>query len=387
MGFPFKKRAPLGRVHGEAGWGPVKDAFVANFDAGSELGASVCVTHHGQTVVDLWAGDADPAGNSWASDTIVNVWSTTKMMAALCILRLHDRGVLSVDDPVASYWPEFAANQKQGVLVRHVLSHTAGVAGYDQPITEEEVYDVGFCAARLAGQAPWWEPGTASGYHSSTQGILLGELVRRVDGRTLGNYFREEIAGPLGADFHIGTPESVLSRIAEMRTDEIDVAIPAGDTIRARVARGEPSHASMVNTDRWRQFEQPAGNGPRNARSVARIVSCLARGGEVDGHRVLSPATIERCFEVQADGPDHVLDRHAKFGIGFAMPSPDMPVGINDRTLWWGGWGGSMAVVDVENAITVVYVMNRMMDDLQGGLRAGLLVFAAHAAGRAQRGG
>jgi len=371
----------------DPGFAGVGEAFAENFVNG-DLGASCVVIHGDETVVDLWGGHRDVAATlPWEGDTIVNVWSTTKMMAALCILRLHDRGVLSVDDPVASYWPEFAANQKQGVLVRHVLSHTAGVAGYDQPIAEQEIYDVGFCAARLAAQAPWWEPGTASGYHSSTQGILLGELVRRVDGRSLGNYFREEIAEPLGADFHIGTPESAFSRIAEMRTDEMDVGVPAGDTIRARVAQGEPSHAPMVNTDRWRRFEQPAGNGHGNARSVARIVSCLARGGEIDDYRVLSPATIERCFEVQADGPDQVLDRHARFGIGFAMPTPDMPVGINGRTLWWGGWGGSMAVVDVENAITVVYVMNRMMDDSQGDLRAGLVVFAAHAAGRAQRGG
>jgi CubicO group peptidase (beta-lactamase class C family) len=365
----------------------VGDAFARNFSDG-DLGAACVVIHGGETVVDLWGGHRDVAATlPWEEDTIVNVWSTTKMMAALCTLRLHDQGRLSVDEPVAAYWPEFAANGKEGVRVRHVLGHSAGLPGYDQPINEEEMYDVRFCAARLAGQAPWWEPGTASGYHASTQGVLLGEIVRRVDGRSLGNYFREEIAEPLGADFHIGTPDSVFARVAEMRTDEMDLAVPAGDTIRARAARGEQSHAPLVNTDRWRRFEQPASNGHGNARSVARIVSCLSRGGLVDGHRLLSPAIIERCFEVQADGIDHVLERHTKFGIGFGMPAPDMPVAINDRTLWWAGWGGSMAVVDVENGLTVVYVMNRMMDDLQGGLRGGLVVFAAHAAGQKLRGG
>ncbi len=358
----------------------VRTAFANNF-ADGDLGASCVVVHGDEVVVDLWGGHRDVAQTMpWERDTIVNVWSTTKMMAALCTLRLHDQGALSIDGPVAEYWPEFATNGKEGVLVRHVLSHTSGVPGYDTPISEEEMYDVAVCCERLAGQAPWWEPGTASGYHSSTQGMLLGEIVRRVDGRTLGNYFREEIAEPLGADFHIGTDPVHFGRIAEMRTDEMDENIPSDDSIASRVERGEPAHARMVHDERWRRFEQPAGNGHGNARSVARVVSCLARGGVIDGYPVLSPATIERCFEVQSEGLDHVIGLQTKFGIGFAMPSPDMPVGINDRTLWWGGMGGSMAVVDVENGLTAVYVMNRMRDDVAGGMRAGMVVFAAHTA-------
>lgn len=365
----------------------VRDAFARNFAQG-DLGASCAVIHGEELVVDLWGGHRDVARTSpWEQDTIVNVWSTTKMMAALCTLMLHDRGALSIDDPVAAHWPQFAANGKERVLVRHVLSHSAGLPGYDEPITEDEVFDPGRCAGRLADQAPWWEPGTAPGYHASTQGVLLGELVRRVDGRSLGTFFREEVAVPLLADFHIGTPDTVFDRVAEMRTDEIDDSVPDGDTIEARVARGEPSHLPMVNTDRWRRFEQPASNGHGNARSVARIVSCLARRGAVDGHHLLSPATIERCFEVQVDGTDLVLNRGARYGIGFGLPTEDMPVGINDRTLWWGGWGGSMAVVDVENAVTVVYVMNRMREDDAGGLRAGSVVYAAHASGQALRNG
>jgi CubicO group peptidase (beta-lactamase class C family) len=371
--------------HATPGFALVREAFETNFAEG-DLGASCTVIHGDETVVDLWGGHRDiDATQPWERDTIVNVWSTTKMMAALCVLMLHDRGRLSVDDPVATVWPEFAENGKEGVLIRHVLSHTAGVPGYDEPITEEEMFDTSACAARLAAQAPWWEPGTASGYHSSTQGVLLGEIVRRVDGRSLGEFFRDEVAGPLGVDFHIGTPESVFDRIAEVRTDEIDTAVLAGASIAARVSQGEPSHASMVNTDRWRRFEQPASNGHGNARSVATVVSCLSRSGSVDGHRLLSPATIERCFEVQADGEDLVLGLQTKFGVGFGMPSESMPLGVNDRTLFWAGWGGSMAVADVENELTVAYVMNRMRDGTVGGLRSARVIFAAYEAARLAR--
>ena len=373
--------------HVDPAFAAVRDEFEKNFVEG-DLGASCAVIRGDELVVDLWGGHRDVAATlPWQRDTIVNVWSTTKMMAALSVLMLHDRGQLSVDAPVADAWPEFGANGKEGVLVRHVLSHTAGVPGYDDPIDAEQMYDTAFCVDRLASQAPWWEPGTASGYHSSTQGVLLGELVRRVDGRSLGEFFRQEVAEPLGADFHIGTPDSAFARIAEMRTDEIDTTVIEGTSIAARVSQGEPSHASMVNTDRWRRFEQPASSGHGNARSVATVVSSLARGGRVDGHRLLSPETIERCFEVQADGTDLVLGLPTKFGIGFGMPSDGMPMGINDRTLFWAGWGGSMAVVDVENGLTVAYVMNRMMDGTVGGVRSARVIFAAHEAARAARSG
>ncbi len=378
-------------VHGhcDPAWEGVREGFAANFAEG-DLGASACVIHRDEMVVDLWGGHRDVAATApWEQDTIVNVWSTTKMMAALCVLRLHDHGRLSVDDRIATHWPEFAANGKEGVLVKHALSHSVGLPGYDVPITEDEMYNTALCVERLAAQASWWEPGSASGYHASTQGMLLGEIVRRVDGRTLGTYYREEIAEPLGADFHIGTPEEHFPRIAEMRTDEIDpdaVFAGEGDSIAARAGRSEPSHADMVNSAEWRQFEQPAGNGHGNARSVARVVSCLSRGGAVDGYQVLSPETIERCFEVQTDGTDLVLGMPTKFGIGFGMPSEGMPMGVNDRTLFWAGWGGSFCVADVDNEMTVSYVMNRMQDGTVGGMRSARVIFAAHAAGQALRG-
>ncbi|NIR41730.1 MAG: beta-lactamase family protein, partial [Actinobacteria bacterium] len=213
----------------------VREGFVTNFGEG-DLGASCAVVHRGEMVVDLWGGHRDVAATlPWDRDTIVNVWSTTKMMAALTVLMLHDRGALSVDDPVAAHWPEFAANGKDRVLVRHLLSHTAGLPGFDPPITENEMFDWDLCCANLAAQAPWWEPGTASGYHAASQGWLLGELVRRVDGRTLGTFFREEVAEPLGADFHIGLPDSEFGRVAEMRIDEAESVVGSGNEIAVRL--------------------------------------------------------------------------------------------------------------------------------------------------------
>ncbi|MEZ5143508.1 MAG: serine hydrolase domain-containing protein [Acidimicrobiales bacterium] len=379
---------PATELHGhcDPAFTAVRRAFAANF-ADGDLGASCAVVHRGETVVDLWGGHRDVARTQpWERDTIVNVWSTTKMISALCVLVLHDRGELTLDDPVASHWPEFAAAGKEHVLVRHLLSHTAGLPGFDPPVeTEDEMYDWDGCCARLAAAEPWWEPGTAAGYHASTQSWLLGELVRRVDGRTLGTFCREEVAGPLGADFHIGLADTELARVAEMRTDELEQPSD-GTEFALRQQAGEPEHSQFVNTDRWRRAEFPASNGHGNARSVAAVVSVLGSRGRRNGVRLLEPATIERCFEVQAHGIDLVLGFEVEYGIGFGLNCPGTPIGVNDRTLFWAGWGGSMAVVDVENELTVAYVMNRMLPDVAGGLRAARVVFAAHDAVARRRG-
>src|SRR5262245_14142719 len=209
---------------------PVRDAFVANFTAGNEVGASVCVTQNGVPVVDLWGGEAVKGGAPWQRDTIVNVYSTTKTMAAISVLVLADRGAVDLDAPVARYWPEFAQNGKEGVLVRHVMSHSAGLSGFDPALRgPEALYDWDGIVRGLAAQKPWWTPGDGSGYHALTQGFLQGEIVRRVTGKSIGKFFREEIAGPLGADFHIGLPAEHDSRVAEL------VAPPSG-----LPAQGEP---------------------------------------------------------------------------------------------------------------------------------------------------
>ena len=195
---------------------PVRDRFEQNFLDGLEAGASVAVTVDGAPVVDLWAGEAGPDGAPWQRDTIANVWSSTKTMAAVCMLMLADRGLLDFDAPVADYWPEFAQNGKQGVLVRHVMSHSAGLSGFDPPTRLADLYDRRGVAASLARQAPWWEPGTASGYHAITQGQLQGEILERITGVSLGTFFRREVAEPLGADFHIGLDAAHDGRVAEL---------------------------------------------------------------------------------------------------------------------------------------------------------------------------
>lgn len=367
------------------GFEPVRDAFVGNFERGAETGASVCVTLDGEAVVDLWAGDADEHGRPWVEDTIVNVYSTTKTMAALCVLVLADRGEVDLDAPVASYWPEFAANGKRDVLVRHVMAHTAGVSGFDPPIPAAALYDWDRVVAHLAAQRPWWEPGTRSGYHALTQGYLQGEIVRRVSGRTIGTFFREEIAGPLGADFHIGLPESEDSRVADLippptALGALRAAEADPDSIGVRTLTSCRLDGTEPHTREWRAAEIPAAGGTGNARSVGRIHSVLANGGVVDGVRLLSASTVERILEQQSDGPDLVLGMPMRFGIGFGLMGDTIPLSPNDRAFFWGGWGGSIAVVDLDARLTVSYVMNRMAPELMGDLRGALIVLSAYAA-------
>ncbi len=345
-------------------------AFQKNFDRG-DLGATVCVIHGGQTVVDLWGGYRDTNSRvPWLRDTIVNVWSTTKTIAALCVLVLHDRDDLSVDEPIARWWPEFAAAGKDGVLVRHVLSHTAGLPDFAEPLSDDELWDPSGMCDRLVAQSTLWPPGDGFGYHAFTQGVLLGELVRRVTGRTMGTWLREEITGPMGIDFHIGVPDSAIHRIAEMSTADM-----------SDNASANPRRIEQVNTRRWQQAEFAASNGHGNARSIAQLLSHFTRF-PVLGNPLLSRATIARTAEVQYCGHDYVTGRDLRMGVGFGLNSPGMPLGMNDRTILWGGLGGSMALVDLNNDLVIVYAMNKMLDGVSGGVRSARLIFAAHAATR-----
>jgi CubicO group peptidase (beta-lactamase class C family) len=352
---------------------------------GEELGASIAVDVGGETVVDLWGGWRDEARTTpWTRDTLVNVWSTTKTITNLAMLTLADRGLLDVDAPVAEYWPEFAANGKADVRVRHLMSHTSGVAGWDPPFTVEDMYDWELSTSRLAAQAPWWEPGTASGYHANNQGHLLGEVLRRIDGRPLRQYVAEELAGPLGADFRIGAREEDEGRIAPVVPPPplpIDFSSldPASPLVRCFT--GPVADAAKANTAAWRRADMGALNGHSNARGVLDVMRTVSLGGEAGGVRLLSKPTIDRIFDVQADGVDLVLGVPFRFGIGFGLsPSGAVPYLPEGRVAFWGGWGGSLITMDVDRGVTVSYMMNRMAPGIVGSDRAEAYLTAVYAA-------
>jgi CubicO group peptidase (beta-lactamase class C family) len=365
----------------------VADVLSANLERGADVGASACVIHDGETVVDIWGGTIDDQGTPWAEDTIINVWSTTKTMTALTALLLADRGDLDFHAPVARYWPEFAANGKESVEVRHLMGHTAGLSGWQEPMSQADVCDWEKATSLLAAQAPWWEPGTASGYHALSQGYLVGEVIRRAAGGvTVGELFAKELAGPLGADFHIGTGPEHDARVAlvippaadALESEELQALGP--DSIAVRTLSNPALSADWSWTDAWRRAEIPAAGGHGNARSVARVQSVLSHGGEIDGVRFLSPAGCDVVFEQQSSGPDLVLQAPLTLGMGYGISSPEMPIGPNTRTCFWGGWGGSVAINDLENRLTVAYVMNRMGEGTTGDMRAAGLLLAAYGA-------
>jgi CubicO group peptidase (beta-lactamase class C family) len=357
----------------------VRSAFAANFDEGGDVGASVAVLVDGEPVVDLWGGFVDEARTTpWARDTITNVWSTTKTMTFLVSLMLADRGELDLHAPVATYWPEFAANGKEAIEVRQLLSHTSGLSGWAEPMTEADLFDWELATSRLAAQKPFWAPGTASGYHAITQGYLIGEVVRRITGRTIGTFFAEEVAGPLGADFHIGLPASADARVANVIPPpplEVDID---PESVAARTLGNPPLRAELSWTEAWRRAEVPAANGHGNARSVAAVQAALACGGTVGGVRLLSPEGCEAVFEVQSDGEDLVLGVPIRFGMGYGLNSEAMPISPNPRACFWGGWGGSLVVADLDARLVVAYMMNRMGEGTLGDTRGASLVGAAY---------
>jgi CubicO group peptidase (beta-lactamase class C family) len=364
----------------------VRTTFAANFDEHGEIGASVAATIDGRPVVDLWAGtcttDAGP-DRPWERDTIINVWSTTKTMSFLVTLMLADRGLVDLDAPVADAWPEFGVNGKGAITTTHFLSHSAGLSGFEKTTTPADLYDWDLICSRLAAQTPWWEPGTRPGYHALTQGYLLGEVARRADGRTMGTFFRDEVTGPLGADFHIGTGPEHDVRVAHVIPLEADLGADAAPgSLAHRTFETLRFNAAESQTRDWRRAEIPAAGGHGNARSVARVMSVLANEGTVGGTTFLSPETCHSIFHEQQNGTDLVLGVPVRLGLGFGLNSADMPL-PNERCCYWGGWGGSLAVVDMENRISFSYVMNDMRESTTGDLRGLGLLSALYTALRA----
>ncbi|GAB3568848.1 serine hydrolase domain-containing protein [Amycolatopsis endophytica] len=323
------------------------DLLERRLRTGEEAGASVCVIQDGAVLVDLWGGTASP-GVPWTRDTLVNTYSLTKTVTALVALLLTGRGELDPDAPVARYWPEFGAAGKEDVLVRHVLGHTAGLCTWRETVALEDLYDTERAAALLAAQEPWWKPGDGSGYHAVSHGHLVGEIVRRVTGRTVGAVLRAEFPE---ADYWIGAPPEIDSRVATLvppPSSGVDYAALAPVAVRTLT---NPLIPPPVTTTRPFLAAELGGlNGQGNARSVARLQSLVS-------HRELS--AVDRIFDVQADGVDRVLGAAVRFGLGYAVHA-------EKRICWWSGFGGSLVINDLDRRLTFAYVMNRMEPGLIG---------------------
>ncbi|MCX5347157.1 beta-lactamase family protein [Streptomyces sp. RLB3-17] len=384
---------PAPRVHGhcDARFAAVRTAFEENFRDRDELGAAVTVTLDGESVVDLWGGWADAARTRpWERETLVNVWSTSKGPTALCAHILADRGLLDFDAPVAAYWPEFAAAGKESVLVRHLLSHRAGLAGLREPHDLAQLCDWELTVERLAAQEPWWEPGTRSGYHALTFGHLVGEVVRRVSGLRPGAFLEREVTGPLGIDFTIGLPEKETERAAELVHPRVassseQAAIFAQLAPAAVAALANPLvGAAEANTARWRAAEIPAANGHGTARAVAALYGIFAGRGAYGSRQVLSPEAAERVREGQGSCRDLVLgagfEHETETGLGLWLSGPNGSYGPNPRAFGHDGFGGSCGLADPESGLSLGYVMNRMGPHIADDPRKMALVDALYSA-------
>lgn len=366
-----------------------RNIFEKSISSGFELGGSVAVEVQGKKVIDLWGGHLDHSqSKAWEENTLVNVFSTTKGIAAICLLQLIEKGLLDIEEPVCEYWPEFSLNGKENIPVKYLFCHKAGLCGIREPLESGAFSNWDLITAELAKQEPLWEPGTAHGYHAITYGHLVGELLRRIDGRTIGQYFKEEIAEPLNLDFWIGLPDSEFDRVSDIypsKPGPLQYLFPLltklprfvlpgrakflldfGDTSKPiGAAFNNPPISSNrgmeANTKQWRNAEIPAANGHGTARSIAKLYGILANGGSRDGIHVLSPETIEKGRQTQSDGKDLVLGgMRTRFGLGFMLGTENVSMGPNPNAFGHGGAGGSLGFSDPDNNISLGFVMNQM---------------------------
>jgi CubicO group peptidase (beta-lactamase class C family) len=378
-------------IHGrcDARFARVREAFEENFRAQGELGAAAAIALEGELVVDLWAGHVDDARTRpWQRDTLVNVYSTTKGVTALAAHRLVDEGKLALDAPVASYWPEFAQAGKGAIPVRWLLSHRAGLPAVRKLLPNEALYDWEAMTSALAAEAPWWEPGTAHGYHAVTFGWLVGEVVRRIAGKSLGSYVRETFARPLDLDLHVGLAVGEHARVADLlqpaapdpqgeAAQLFARALAEPEGVTARAFMNPPSMALGPNVPAWRSAEIPGANGHGTARALATLYGRAALG---DGS-VLTREGVERCRAEQSRGPDLVLGVSTRFGQGFMLRQDSHEGGrcLGAGAFGHPGAGGSLAFADPERRLGFGYVMNRMGPRILLDDRAIVLVEAANA--------
>ncbi|OAP59472.1 hypothetical protein AYL99_06770 [Fonsecaea erecta] len=364
--------------HCDPRFAKLKALFEKKIANDEELGACMALNIGGQTVVDMWGGWFDEAKTKpWETDTITNVWSSTKTIATFACLLAHERGQLHVDDPVAKYWPEFAANGKEKVLVRHLMSHTSGVSGWEQKMTAEDISDVPRATALLAEQAPWWEPGTASGYHSASMGHLLGEVIRRATGKPMKQFVADEIAGPVGADLQIGAKEEDWPRVSPIIPPPplpFDLSKMDPNSPVVKTFGNPPMDARVALEPHFRRADMSAINGHTNARALNRVLAAIPNGGSVDGIKFLSPETIELIFREQSNGTDLVIGMPIRFGIGYAIgggcTAETLPWLPSEKMCFWGGWGGSLEIMDCHRNVTFTYVMNKMGEGIMGNNRS-----------------
>jgi CubicO group peptidase (beta-lactamase class C family) len=358
----------------------VRDALEDNFRRHGELGAAVAVAVEGELAVDIWAGWMDAARmRPWQSDTLVDVFSVGKAMAAVCVLTLVEHGEVELDAPVSRYWPEFAAAGKGEITVWMLLGHRAGVPAIRDLLADDAMYDWDLMTEALAREEPWWEPGRAHGYHVNTFGFMTGEIVRRVSGRSIGEFFREAVTAPIEADFHFGIgarqDERTADYLFEGESSQEDASQFVdgderrhggdGDAARHfllnRVYLNPPGISGLgtVNTRAWRGAQIPSANAHATARGIARVFGALACGGAIGGSRLLRPETIEQATVEVSSGTDFVLGRPSRFGLGFQLTQPERPLGPNPRSFGHFGAGGSLGFADPDAGLGFGYAMNR----------------------------
>ena len=353
----------------DPGFEAVADAFARNFSHEQDVGASFSLFQGGRKVVDLWGGYADAARTRrWERDTLVNVWSTTKGIMALCVARLNDQGLLDNDRPVADYWPEFAAHGKGGVTVAQLFSHQAGLCGVRRQLTEAQLLDTDFMSGILAAEAPHWPVGSRSGYHALSIGPLGDGLFRRVTGKTVGQYFRDEIAAPLGVDFHLGLPESEDNRVAEILHDDNPEfgGVENLNEFQRLAQVSLPARSGLANLRSWRAQGMPSAAGQGNARGIAMIYSALATDRRINGVELVSEKALKAATSVQIENEDLVLLFPIAWGVGFALNKSLGAYGPNPSAFGHHGWGGSFGFADPEKQLGVAYAMNMMREPMGG---------------------
>ena len=364
----------------------VRLAFEENFRQFGDIGGAVAIYHHRKPVVDLWGGYADREQNKpWQPDTLVNVWSVSKAIVALCALRLVDRGELLLDAPVARYWPAFAQAGKEQLPVRYLLNHQAGLAALAEPLPTEAVFDWPRMTEALAKQRPWWTPGTAHGYHAATFGWLVGEVVRRISNQRIGVFLQDELARPLGIDFLIGFGPEYDKRVAtvvEQASSEPSTA-PLGatvdpDSLLAKVNNPSLDDFSIFNSRAWRAAEIPSANGTTNARALARLYGALACGGEIDGIQVLSHDLLKQATDVSSMGTDTIFGFKSCIGLGFSLNRPSGFMGPNEATFGHAGYGGSLGFADPTTGIGFGFVTNSIPSNPVQDQRAAKLIRALY---------